>query len=366
MKPIHIFKAGTHTSAGGTTLNFGEEVLSAAAAAYDPSIHEAPIVVGHPKDNGPAFGWIKGVSFSDGNLFADPHQINDDFSEQVKAGAYKKVSASFYAPEASANPVPGTYYLRHVGFLGAQPPSIKGLGAVEFSEIEDGDVVEFSGEWETAGIIRRLREFLIDKFSREEADNVIPAYMVESLEDNLRAPTDEPLESFKEKGEGQNMLTEEQLIAAQDKLKAEQDALDAEKTSFTEQKTALEKEKANARKVTIHDQVDKLVDAGKVLPAFSEGLKNFAVGITSEQVVEFGEGDNAQSKGADDFLFSLLSDGVKAVDFGERTKDEGKDLENLNSEGLAEKAIEYRESEAKAGRQISFTAAVNHIQAQGE
>ena len=64
MKPLHIFRAGRHTASCGTALDFDETTLQASAAAYDPALHEAPIVVGHPRDNGPAFGWIKGLSFS--------------------------------------------------------------------------------------------------------------------------------------------------------------------------------------------------------------------------------------------------------------------------------------------------------------
>jgi hypothetical protein len=161
MKRIHIFKAGKHTSAAGTTLEFGEDVVREAAEAYDPALHEAPIVVGHPKDNGPAFGWISALEYSDGQLDALPHQVNADFAELVQQGTYKKVSASFYAPDAKANPKPGTFYLRHVGFLGAQPPAIKGLDGVEFNEDDDG-VIEFAAEWETAGVFRRLREFIIE------------------------------------------------------------------------------------------------------------------------------------------------------------------------------------------------------------
>ena len=177
MKRINIFKPGTHTSASGSTLSFSESDLQASVDAYDPELHEAPITVGHPKDNLPAYGWIKSLSFSEERgIDATPDQVDSDFAEMVTAGRFKKVSASFYSPDAPNNPKPGAYYLRHVGFLGAQPPAIKGLKSVEFNEAEEG-VVEFSEPWDTqntASMFRRLREFLIDKFSKDEADQVIP------------------------------------------------------------------------------------------------------------------------------------------------------------------------------------------------
>lgn len=126
MKAINIFKTGTHTSMGGAELNFSEADLQAVATSYDPKLHEAPIVVGHPKSDDPAFGWVKGVTFEDGNLYAEPHQVDEAFAEMVADGKFKKVSAAFYAPGSANNPTPGSYHLRHVGFLGAQPPAVKG------------------------------------------------------------------------------------------------------------------------------------------------------------------------------------------------------------------------------------------------
>ncbi|QRO13084.1 peptidase [Moraxella osloensis] len=143
MKPIHIFKTGTHTDSHGQTLTFSEADLAMAVSAYNPDIHQAPIVVGHPKTDAPAYGWVQNLSANNGNLYATPEQVNTEFSEQVKAGSYKKVSASFYPPNSPNNPVKGVYYLRHVGFLGAEPPAIKGLSPVEFSEKDDAVTLTF-------------------------------------------------------------------------------------------------------------------------------------------------------------------------------------------------------------------------------
>ncbi len=148
--PIHIFKAGRHTAQSGQSIQFGEPDLQAVASAYDPARHEAPLVVGHPKHDLPAYGWVAGLQYSDGSgdqdagLWALPAQVNPDFADLVAAGAFKKISAAFYSPGAPNNPTPGHYYLRHVGFLGAQPPAVKGLRNPAFADDEDGVVtVEF-------------------------------------------------------------------------------------------------------------------------------------------------------------------------------------------------------------------------------
>lgn len=132
-----IFRAGTHRSIDGQTVVFSEAELAAIAAAYDARAHEAPVVVGHPRTDDPAMGWVSGLKAVGGELVADFRQLDPAFAEEVRAGRYKHVSAAFYAPQSPHNPRPGHYYLRHVGVLGAMPPAVKGLGALKFAE---GDV----------------------------------------------------------------------------------------------------------------------------------------------------------------------------------------------------------------------------------
>ena len=46
------------------------------------------------------------------------------------------MSASLYPPKHKSSPKPGASYLKHVGFLGAAAPGVKGLGTVSFAECE--------------------------------------------------------------------------------------------------------------------------------------------------------------------------------------------------------------------------------------
>jgi hypothetical protein len=143
--PLQIFKPGRHTAMSGQALAFSESDLQATVAAYDPAKHEAPLVVGHPAHDMPAYGWVQALQFNEGGIDATPAQVNTDFADMVAAGAFKKISASFYSPNSPANPVPGVYYLRHVGFLGAQAPAVKGMRSPSFADSEEGIVTfEFS------------------------------------------------------------------------------------------------------------------------------------------------------------------------------------------------------------------------------
>ena len=140
MRRIHIFRAGRQTAMSGATIDFTEADLAATAAAYDPAKHEAPIVVGHPATDDPAYGWVRGLTAQGADLFAEPHQVNPAFAELVDSKAYKKISASFYPPEHRGNPTPGVYALRHVGFLGAMPPGVKGLKPIDYAD--DAECIE--------------------------------------------------------------------------------------------------------------------------------------------------------------------------------------------------------------------------------
>lgn len=196
MNLIHIFRAGTHTDMHGRRINFSDADLNEIAQNYNPALHEAPIVVGHPKTDAPSYAWVRGIKKDRDGLKAEPRDIDPQFAELVKNRRYSKVSASFYCPDSPGNPTPGKYYLRHVGFLGAQPPAIKGLKPVSFAEDEEG-VVEFA-DWSlqtTASLFSRIRDFLISQFGLEKADSVVPDYMIDSLRDEA-IRTETPVPAF--------------------------------------------------------------------------------------------------------------------------------------------------------------------------
>ncbi|EGZ8565123.1 TPA: peptidase, partial [Escherichia coli] len=83
MSAIHIFKAGTHTDMHGKKLPFTPDDLAACVKAYDPSVHEAPLVIGHPRTEDPAWGWVKALSLSGVDLMAEPAQLDPQFAEMV-------------------------------------------------------------------------------------------------------------------------------------------------------------------------------------------------------------------------------------------------------------------------------------------
>jgi hypothetical protein len=371
LKRLHLFKPGRHTAASGVSIDFSEAQLQATATAYDPAKHEAPIVVGHPKHDLPAYGWVKSLGFAEGELDAEPHQVDAAFAELVAAGRYKKISASFYRPDAPMNPVPGVYYLRHVGFLGAQPPAVKGLKAVEFADAEEG-VIEFS-DWNdmtNAGLWRNLRDWFIEQFGKDKADNVLPDYSISQL---ATAAAQEPaatagMPAYSENPTTRTTMTPAEIAAREAALKTQADAQTkkdeeqrAKDATFAERETRLAAEETKRARAEILTFVDGLVKEGKVLPAHQEGLVSFMVGIAPAQVIEFSEGDKKVSKPGTTWLRDYLTAQPKLVEFKEVGKGDGSENAADDPQAIANLALEFQESEKKAGREISVTAAVQHV-----
>ena len=136
-KKIHVFRAGDQTSAQGVQRNFSPKDLDQVVKTYDPSIHEAPLVIGHSGDNDstPAYGWIQGFTRKGDNLYADV-AFTDAAKDLVKDGHYRKVSISFYSPDSAINPHKGKWTARHLALLGASPPAVKGLEPFNFREVD--------------------------------------------------------------------------------------------------------------------------------------------------------------------------------------------------------------------------------------
>lgn len=313
-KPLQIFKPGRHTAMSGAELAFSEADLAASAAAYDPALHEAPIVVGHPTLDGPAYGWVKSLAFSEGGLEAEPDQVDPAFAELVTAGRFKKISAAFFPPDSPKNPAPGVYYLRHVGFLGAQPPAVKGLRAPVFAADDEAVTFEF-GEYDdvaNADLWRSLREWMIGKFGQDEADKVIPGYQVATLEQGAQ---DELREAQTEAGTaispGFSEFTPKETSTVTPEQKA---ALEAENAQLKTQLAEIKQAGIHAGHAAF---AEKLVAAGQMLPAQSAvAVATLDHLATLETPVEFGEGDDKAP--LIDAFKAFLEGMPKLVEFAEQ------------------------------------------------
>ena len=157
---IEIFRAGDYRDKGKGLVT--REDLNRVVASYDPSFHEAPVTVGHPADNLPAFGWIGSLALQGDVLVAKEQQVDPQFNELRQAGRYKKRSASFYT--GIDGKISG---LRHVAYLGAQPPEVKGLRDVKFEDNGRGFIeMDFAEEDQVAEktVAEQITDFFHEHF----------------------------------------------------------------------------------------------------------------------------------------------------------------------------------------------------------
>lgn len=392
MKPFRIFRPGKHRAACGTVVEFSEDDLKRAVAAYSPQTYAAPLVIGHPKTEDRAYGWAESLTYEDGHVVAHPDKVEPQFAELVEQGAYRNRSASWYMPDHPNNPSPGNLYPKHIGFLGAVPPALKGLGDVQFTE--GAQPVDFSADpapelvlefadaddaWNvasmlssTARMFRGLRDWLLADKGAEEADRLLPGYAIEDLERQAlrqeeRARNTPAQPAFTEPTtptpETPNM-TPEQIAA----LKAENDSNKAALAQFQERETALAAAERMAAVSAIDASLEPLVKAGKLLPAHRQAVANFMADLSDDQdaqTIEFGEaaeGQTVPKLSPRAFMQAFLAAMPKAVDYSERG---GQTVENagaMTPKQLADKATAKRAQVLKEqGRSISFTEATNLV-----
>lgn len=319
---IEIFRGGRQVDSEGRKHD-GDALIDKAVKSFDANEHEPPVVIGHPKDNAPAYGWVKGLktTIKDGVkvLLMKAGDVVPEFENLAKQGLYKKRSASFY-PDGR---------LRHVGFLGAAPPAVKGLADLQFDDQDDAVTFEFydPGMGTIAGIFRRLRDYFIEKEGAETANTIIPDWDVEYIREQSNKDDPEPAPAYSEPGKGKeatNMAGFKEKVKGLlsfmgvDMSKVPDDALPdtppegSDGKSFTEadlekirteaeakgKKDAetefAEKQRQDAKKARdteISDYVAQGIKDGKILPAWKDaGLTSFMQRLDAEEDIEFAEG----------------------------------------------------------------------------
>lgn len=343
-KPLHIFKPGQWTTLGGETIAFSEADLQATAQAYDPKKSKAPLVVGHPKTDDPAKGWTVSLSASERGLFAAADKVDPAFAESVRSGAYGTVSAKFYRPEDPNNPVPGVWYLRHIGFLGAHPPGVKGLDDPEFAEA-DGCVcfqegVAF-GEWDgmtNANLWRNLREWFLGKFGQEEADKVLPGYDVRALEVGAAEDINDA-----RKAAGTPVAFSESAAPTTPQPPQESAVTEEEAARLREENAALKAADAQRKQaVVLADNTafaESMASEARIPAAMKAQVAAIGAQLEATPDVEFGEGD--AKKPLHELFRDFLRALPKQVEFGEQaTRDRA-----ANAGGAAEETtpVEFAE-----------------------
>lgn len=384
---FEVFRAGEQTDSQGRTKTWTREDLDQMVANHAAGT-AAPFVIGHPKTDDPAWGWSAGLKREGDVLLAKGRDVQPEFEQAVSSQRYPKRSIRI-------NKTDNGYQLGHIGFLGAVPPAVDGLAPIQFNTDDQGEYFDFEADWYTPNmlgrIMRRLRDFLIDQFGKEKADEVIGDWDIESITEHAADQRREnnpdggsPSFSKAEDG-GADMPTPEEVQAQIDQARADEraqvEAEFAQKQADTEKNLA--DERRARRAAEYQGQINGHIDDGRLTPAQTGGLAEFMAGLDDTAGAQFefavqgssnaagagragaasaGEGDTAETKKVSpaawfgDFLKSL----PKQVDMG-RAEGEGESVDTGDAIAIAAAASEFKQSEHDKGREITIAQAVAHV-----
>jgi hypothetical protein len=331
---IEIFKGGKQLDSNGKEHD-GDAIIDRAVKNFDAKKHEPPLVVGHPQNNAPAFGWVQGLKKSGGRLLAKFKDVVPEFEAIAKQGLYKKRSASFY-PDGR---------LRHVGFLGAAPPAVKGLADLKFDD--DAESICFENNIKMVPGTKKKED---KAMTFKDFTEIFKFW--KTVEDN----PDLELPAFKAKpasaaGDDKPSFTEADIEAAK------KEASEAEREKVT--KEFAEKQltaKREARNKEISDWCDGLIEEGKVIPAWVKmGLKEFCLNLDAEKTVEFSEENKTTAL---DWFKSFVDELPKVVVFKElATRDA--DISGGDAGGKLEALIKKA---MKENKDLDYSAAFSEVQ----
>ena len=305
-KWCEVFRAGTHTDSAGRKKEWTTQDLDRMVSNYDPKSHEAPICIDHnektgPVKGGPAYGWVEGLKRVGQKLYASFRQVVPEFSEMVNQGLFKKRSISIY-PDGT---------LRHVAWLGAKPPAIKGLEDFKFSDSEADQelILSYSEAADISNFMEDLNMPTVEELQAQLANEKAAREVAES--------------------ENQNLRTENQQLSA----------------NFSEASK-------KSRRAEIDAFIEKGIVDGKVLPAWKEdGLGEFMMALDeSETEYQFSEnsGKKTPLKFFQDFISSFSEHGL----FKDMTKGKKDNQKPSDSSDFSEddKAIVQAAVEAAGGK----------------
>ena len=190
---VDVCRTGTFRDSRHRDVEVTESLLDGIVAAH-PAQDPVPVVIGHPAQDAPAYGWVEAVRRTGDRLQARFRDLAPAFRAAVEAGSYRGRSIAMAGGK-----------LRHIGFLGGRAPAVPGLAPTHFAAGAE-TVIAFAaapdmtlaGAWSPrdamrsmalsmARIMRGLRERIIADQTIEAADEAIPSWDI----DHLQAMADE-------------------------------------------------------------------------------------------------------------------------------------------------------------------------------
>lgn len=370
---IPVFRTGTHTDSSGNEKTWTESDLDHIITNYHPGEHEAPAVIGHPEHDSPAWGWVEGLKRDGQMLFAKFKDLAPEFVDMLRKGLFRKRSISLY-PDMT---------LRHVGFLGAMPPAVKGLPNVAFQDGEK-QIIEFNFDCKQCNRCRdterrvptennfcgsasvslagkeskRMKWF--EWMKKKAADEGVTIEDAPSFSEPSRVTATVP--SPADITAQVNAEVSKQVKAKELEFAEAQKTLDAEKARVKAEAEGLAKAKTEKVKSDIKDFCEGLCKEGKLTPAMMKhgiGMQNFLERIAQvETPIEFSDGDTKKTQTPFEFMKSFLSGFKKQIEFGEFA---GAD-KDIGRGTASEKLSALTKQKMQANKELTYVQAFSEVQ----
>lgn len=291
---IPIWSPGEFTSLGGKSYSFEPEHLAATASGYSPALFSAPWVKGHPQTDDPAQGWVQSLEWDGKLLWARSERIAPEFAEEVRAGRFAKISPRFFEPDDPSNPMPGTWYLRHVGWLGAAAPANKHLPSPEFALHELQGTATFADGQDPQQV----------RFHHPAASAMRGNFPFSPTE------TDPMSEAEKTAAFAEREAT----------ISAQEQALADKARALDERESALAQQEQARRLADCASFASTLVAEGRILPRDEAFIAALLAASADDAQVSFAEGDKQITAPTGEKLRGFLSALPAQVDYQERSK----------------------------------------------
>ena len=153
--PLVLLATGVYPLSKDVQVRFDELALGRMAGVFNDTKprRPAPIVIGHPSDDAPSYGIVNQMRLIDGSLIGYTENLSENFRRGMDQGLYPRYAARFFGPDNPDNPVPGSWFLKHVGFMGPVPPAVRGFLTTdaEFMETLQGPGRKISPEMRFGG-----------------------------------------------------------------------------------------------------------------------------------------------------------------------------------------------------------------------
>ena len=340
-KLVAIMRTGTFKDSAGNPHTFDVAKLDAIAAAYNPQFHEAPEVIGHPKTDDPAWGWVKSLKRDGDILFYEPGDRVPEFQQMIDLRMFKNRSVKLGADGVT---------IKHVGWLGAQAPAVKGL-PVAFSEDSDSIDIEFA-EPDDPGVIEKMKKMLMEMMDMVSGKDKKKETMPEK--DGMQMNEKEE-ENMGEIDDLKKQITESSSRIAE--FSEKEQKKDADILALRKQ---LKEKEAAERKKDFAQFCEGLQKEGKLPPAVVPTVVEFMEILSGTETFEFSEGEGKVKVAPVERFKTLLGSLKKVIEFSEvATKDKGA----KNSEGSAEERLDtIARGKMAAKKELSYSAAFSEAQ----